>query len=211
MMIEDSLRTNFCTTRRAAQLLGVSVSTVQKYCESGLIEMHKSVGGHRRISVDSLNDYIMNRSHASNNRYKGEYKLKAMLFENDPKVINEFEAYCFNSDLKIQCVKLPSVFEMMVEILEVNPKIILISLDLSEFDGCQFAKSIGKYVRIKNTMVILTSNKYYDLSEYVDSLNGRVVFVQKPIPDGWFDGYFFALKIQKYFAASSREISFGAK
>lgn len=203
MKNEKSTEKKLITTKRAAELLGVSVGTVQKYCDSGLIKMFKSIGGHRRIPLESLNDYILSRDYEYKNKYRGESVIEAMLFENDPQIINEFESYCFKSDLKIRCIKLPSVFEMMIEILEVRPEIILVSLDLAEFDGHQFAKFIEGYSRLKNTMVILTSNKYYDFSGCAASFNGRVAFVQKPIPDGWLDGYFCAIKMQNFLSSYS--------
>jgi excisionase family DNA binding protein len=203
MINEKPTEKKLITTKRAAELMGISVLTVQKYCDSGLIKMYKSIGGHRRIPMESLNEYMLSIEYKSKNKYRGEFKLEAMLFENDPHSINEFESYCFKSDLKIRCIKLPSVFEMMIEILNVRPKLILVSLDLPEFDGFQFAKFIERYSRLKNTMVILTSNKYHDFSDYAASSNGRVAFVQKPIPDGWLDGYFCALKIQHYLSSCS--------
>ena len=44
----------FCTTREAAALLGVSLSTAQLWAESGLLEAWKTGGGHRRISRQSI-------------------------------------------------------------------------------------------------------------------------------------------------------------
>lgn len=44
----------FCTTRRAAELLGVSLRTAQLWSESGVLEAWKTEGGHRRISLESV-------------------------------------------------------------------------------------------------------------------------------------------------------------
>lgn len=45
---------SFCTTREAAQLLGVSVGTIQLWVEKGLLEAWKTGGGHRRVVRDSI-------------------------------------------------------------------------------------------------------------------------------------------------------------
>lgn len=44
----------FCTTREAADLLGISVRTAQLWCESGLLDAWKTSGGHRRIVRESI-------------------------------------------------------------------------------------------------------------------------------------------------------------
>jgi excisionase family DNA binding protein len=56
-MKEVTVQKSFCTTREAAQLLGVSVGTVQLWVENGLLQAWKTSGGHRRVlraSIDSL-------------------------------------------------------------------------------------------------------------------------------------------------------------
>ena len=50
----------FCTTREAAALLGVSLSTAQLWAESGLLEAWKTGGGHRRISRQSIERLLAN-------------------------------------------------------------------------------------------------------------------------------------------------------
>lgn len=44
----------FCTTREAADLLGISVRTAQLWCEAGLLYAWKTSGGHRRIMRESI-------------------------------------------------------------------------------------------------------------------------------------------------------------
>lgn len=55
----------FCTTREAAQLLGVSVTTAQNWSESGLLEFWRTEGGHRRISRASVERLLASPSTAS--------------------------------------------------------------------------------------------------------------------------------------------------
>jgi len=43
-----------CTTREAAELLGVSLRTVQLWVDSGVLQAWKTAGGHRRVSRQSI-------------------------------------------------------------------------------------------------------------------------------------------------------------
>ena len=43
-----------CTTREAAELLGVSLRTIQLWVDNGVLEAWKTVGGHRRVSRQSI-------------------------------------------------------------------------------------------------------------------------------------------------------------
>ena len=50
----------FCTTREAADLLGVSIRTAQLWSENGLLAAWKTAGGHRRITRDSI-EHLLGR------------------------------------------------------------------------------------------------------------------------------------------------------
>jgi excisionase family DNA binding protein len=54
MLIEKT----FCTTRQAADLLGISVGTVQFWVDSGLLSAWKTPGGHRRVTRASINNLL---------------------------------------------------------------------------------------------------------------------------------------------------------
>ena len=48
---------NFFTTREAADMLGVAVSTIQLWVESGILQAWRTTGGHRRVlraSVEAM-------------------------------------------------------------------------------------------------------------------------------------------------------------
>src|SRR5438874_13406548 len=55
---------DFCSTKEAATMLGVSHRTVQLWVESGVLQAWKTAGGHRRIALASVNRLVEQRSHA---------------------------------------------------------------------------------------------------------------------------------------------------
>lgn len=48
---------HYVGTTVAAQTLGVSIGSVQRMVDEGLLEGHLTPGGHRRVAVDSINRY----------------------------------------------------------------------------------------------------------------------------------------------------------
>ena len=44
----------YCTTAEAARSLGVSIRTIQIWVDGGVLTAWKTVGGHRRILLDSV-------------------------------------------------------------------------------------------------------------------------------------------------------------
>ena len=54
-------RSAFCTTRQAAERIGVSHRTVQMWVENGTLQAWKTAGGHRRIANDSVERLLAGR------------------------------------------------------------------------------------------------------------------------------------------------------
>src|SRR3954471_19495975 len=55
---------DFCSTKEAATMLGVSHRTVQLWVENGVLQAWKTAGGHRRIALASVNRLVEQRTHA---------------------------------------------------------------------------------------------------------------------------------------------------
>ncbi|HOI51048.1 MAG TPA: helix-turn-helix domain-containing protein, partial [Azonexus sp.] len=51
----------FCTTREAAEMLHVSLRTVQLWVEAGVLKAWKTDGGHRRLPLSSVQALIKER------------------------------------------------------------------------------------------------------------------------------------------------------
>jgi excisionase family DNA binding protein len=51
----------FITTKKAATMCGLSLGTVQKMTDKGIFKYYLTFGGHRRILLSSVNDYLKAR------------------------------------------------------------------------------------------------------------------------------------------------------
>lgn len=56
------------STFEAAQYLHVSPSTVIRWCNDGLIEYHRTIGGDRRIPINEINRIL--EKHRNEKKYK---------------------------------------------------------------------------------------------------------------------------------------------
>ncbi len=96
----------FCTTREAAALLGVSLSTAQNWAESGLLESWKTEGGHRRISRESVQrliaDPMGNGMHQSMDKAGGggQQALQILVVEDDPLLLKLYK-------VRLRCLEIP--------------------------------------------------------------------------------------------------------
>ena len=49
--------------KQAAKVLGVSESSMKRWCDKGLLEIHRTAGGHRRIPISSLLAFVRSGGH----------------------------------------------------------------------------------------------------------------------------------------------------
>jgi excisionase family DNA binding protein len=63
-----SKRIDVTSTRQAAARLGVALRNVQLWVEQGSLQPWKTVGGHRRVDVDSVERMIAKRAESQGDR-----------------------------------------------------------------------------------------------------------------------------------------------
>jgi MerR family transcriptional regulator, light-induced transcriptional regulator len=54
---------NFISPKQVARAIGVSESTLKRWCDRGLIQMTKTEGGHRRMEVEAVVRFLRDRGH----------------------------------------------------------------------------------------------------------------------------------------------------
>ncbi|MBX3634607.1 MAG: helix-turn-helix domain-containing protein [Rubrivivax sp.] len=64
-MTEPSERRPACSTREAADALGISVPSVQRWVDAGLLKAWRTAGGHRRIDRASIEALLRRRGDAA--------------------------------------------------------------------------------------------------------------------------------------------------
>lgn len=62
MLSQSALPSHCGTTRQVAQQLGVSIGTIQNWVDAGLLRAWRTAGGHRRISWESVDFLIRDRT-----------------------------------------------------------------------------------------------------------------------------------------------------
>src|ERR1700742_436305 len=104
VMSKSPADAEFCSTRDAAELLGVSIKTAQLWVENGVLQAWKTPGGHRRIRRDSVDAMLRKRVHddgeAPPPRKKPQYSV--LIVDDDPQMRRLYEIGIGHWELPIQ-------------------------------------------------------------------------------------------------------------
>lgn len=169
----------FVTTRQAADLLNVSLRTVQLWAESGVLSAWKTAGGHRRISTKSF-ERIRHEQYRASGPQADARKLTIVVVEDDPLYLELYQ-------LKIAAWRLPAVvsaakdgFEALLTIGKLSPQIVIADLSMPGMDGFQMIRSLEESA-VELDLIVITGLSDREI-ERSGGLPEKVKLLKKPPP-----------------------------
>jgi excisionase family DNA binding protein len=136
---------DFCSTKEAATMLGVSHRTVQLWVESGVLQAWKTAGGHRRIALASVNRLVDQRSQAiqSPPAHDGaSLGHKVLLVDDDATLLRLYELEIGGWDMPLDLIKANNGFEALIKIGEAKPDLLISDLSMPGMDGFRMIRTL---------------------------------------------------------------------
>ncbi|MDH5736547.1 MAG: response regulator [Gammaproteobacteria bacterium] len=171
---------DFVSTRQAADMLGISLRSVQYWVENGKLDAWKTAGGHRRIarrSIDKLmieqNSVITGRSSLSN---------PILLVEDEPELLEYYRLHIDSWALPINIETAQDGFEGLMKIGQLNPIAIITDLLMPNMDGFSMIKAIHKKLKNKHTKIIVVTALSRQEIDQRGYLPDDVIIFEKPVP-----------------------------
>ena len=185
---------DYCGTTYAAKLLGLSVATVQSLVEKGEIPAWKTLGGHRRLSLRALNNYLKKHSPQLAQAEPNPRNRLSILVVEDEELIRELYRAHFEAwDLAMDCTFMPSAMEALMDIASMRPDLLITDLNMPGVDGIEMLRSIKRNQQLAAMQVLVVSGLPAEAVEARGGLPSDADFHEKPINFDWLRGYITAL------------------
>jgi excisionase family DNA binding protein len=185
---------DYCGTSYAAKLLGLSVATVQSLVERGEIEAWKTLGGHRRIALQSINAYLAKNSpQLSRADANPKSRLRVLIVEDDPDTRELYRFQFEGWDLPVDCTWMPSALEALMDIASMRPDLLITDLSMPGVDGIEMLKALTRNLQLADMQIVVVSGLPPDAIEARGGLPRHAHMLQKPINFDWLEGYMTAL------------------
>lgn len=139
-------RDDTLTTRQAAELLGVSVRTVQLWVESGVLVAWKTPGGHRRVARDSVMQLmrVPQDPAPEPESLDSSDTFTVLIVEDDANLRRLYELTMAGWNLPIRVRICENGFEGLVEVGRLLPKVIITDLNMPNMDGFAMLRSLAQ-------------------------------------------------------------------
>ncbi len=131
-----------CSTREAADRLGVSLRTVQLWSEAGLLRAWKTPGGHRRILTASIDELLQRRTGVGTRRRAPGGSYQVLVVEDEPDFRQLFELHLRSWELPIHLTSVPSGFDALLQIGASQPDLLITDLRMPGIDGFEMLRAL---------------------------------------------------------------------
>ena len=183
----------YCGTSYAAKLLNLSVGTVQTLVEKNELQAWKTQGGHRRISLQSVEDYQRRHHIQTHSILNGNERLRVLVVEDDDNLLRTLQAHFDKWDMAIDATCMTSAIEALIDLPVLKPQVLITDLRLPGVDGFELIRRLNQHPQLSGMAVLaMTGMSAADVARK-GGLPEAVQMLRKPVDMGWLHGYFHAL------------------
>jgi excisionase family DNA binding protein len=160
---------HYVTTRVAADMLNVSLRTIQLWVESGVLRAWKTAGGHRKVSTESIEAILQKRQQAlavNNKVDDANNHFSILLVENDEKLRKLFAFYFTDWKHKVSLDVVSNGFDGMISLGRKVPDLLITDLNMFGINGFDLVKHLKTSPQFKKLdIAVITASSTDDLPD----------------------------------------------
>lgn len=194
-MINRSIKVvsqDYCGTFYAARLLGLSVGTIQSLVEKGDLEGWRTKGGHRRITLSSIQAYQVSHGLTSKST-PGSPCIKILVVDDDI-IAREFMMNLIEKwKLPVDCTVMASAMEALIDIHGLKPDILFTDLNMPGVDGLELLRTLRGNPSFESMVMVAITGLDTEEIQARGGVPVNTVIVEKPVNTAWLKGFVTAL------------------
>lgn len=154
-------QTDLLSTREAANLLGVSLRTIQLWVESGVLRAWKTAGGHRRVARESVDKLLQEKQAAIQPATlpapaDDAPRKRILIIEDEPNLQKLYRLQISGWSLPADIVTASNGFEGLVQIGQLMPDVVITDLMMPGMDGFAMLRALDAHpdFRLRHCIVV---------------------------------------------------------
>jgi excisionase family DNA binding protein len=132
----------YCSTREAADMLGISIKTAQSWVETGVLQAWKTPGGHRRILRTSVDAMLQERHNAFEPIGDARTEFTVLAVDDDPKMRQLYELHLGDWNSRVRLLIARSGFEALLRVGREVPQVLIADLNMPGMDGFRMVRAL---------------------------------------------------------------------
>jgi len=163
------------TVSQASKCCRVSPKTIINWIEAGHIKSYKTVGGHRRIKKEDLDEFLRQKTDE-------EAKKKILVVDDDKIIVETIVQSLEEDEYGYELISASDGFEAGIQVSHFKPDLIILDIMMPDINGYEVCKKIKSDPETKDTKIVVLSayldeEAYRKMEEY-----GADACFSKPLP-----------------------------
>ena len=171
---------DFIGTRKAAEMLSVSLRTIQLWVEKGTLKAWKTEGGHRRIELASI-EKILKQRQSSLSHKEDKSSLNITIVEDKPELLEQYRLKLESSGLPVKIKTISNAFEGLMDISQNRPDILITDLLMPDIDSVEMIKYLNNNHKLDNSDVIVITNLKNEELNKRGAMPDNIQLMEKPL------------------------------
>jgi len=180
---------SFCGTSYASKLLGLSIGTIQGLVSRKELRAWRTNGGHRRISMKSIQEYQRKHNLQPNAFMHNLEHIKIVVVEDDEPTRVMLQLHFDKWGLPLEVVMYESAIEAMLDIPSFQPQVLLTDLVMPRVDGFALIRTLNEHASLKSLTVVAMTGLQPKQIQSKGGLPEGVHVMHKPLDLGWLRGF----------------------
>jgi len=170
------------TVFQASKYCNVSPKTIINWIEAGHIEAYKTVGGHRRVKVADLENFMKKQGIPILEEGFGSERKRILIVDDDEIIVETIVQALEEEEYDYEIISASDGFEAGLQVNHFKPHLVILDIMMPDIKGYDVCRKIKSDEQTKNTKIIVLSayldeEKFKKMKEY-----GADLCFSKPLP-----------------------------
>lgn len=170
------------TVSQASKYCNVSSKTIINWIEAGHLKAYKTVGGHRRIKKEDLDQFLKDKGMPLPEEPKAEERKRILVVDDDKIIVETIVQALEEDEFGYEMISASDGFEAGLQVSHFKPDLLILDImmpDINGYEVCQKVKSSPetKDVKIIVLSAYLNDEAFKQMKDY-----GADACFSKPLP-----------------------------
>ena len=178
------------STAEVARQLGVSIPTIQRWVDLGILKAWKTVGGHRRLDAASVHAFMRDNGMfdaspaakpAADINTRARSGMLVLIVDDNPDDRDVLEAMIQGALPEARVRTASNGFEALLAIGQEVPRVLVSDIMMPHMNGMEMLRHLNRSLRERPALIVAVSSDSLRSLAHLGALPHGVRFVQKPI------------------------------
>lgn len=186
---------DLCTSRKAAELLGVTPRTIQLWADSGILSSWKTPGGHRRFSLAAIERLAaeiragkvapreLRASPPASEPAAAPGPVRVQVIDDEPGLQRMYAMTFRHWGVPIELRQSLDGYQGLLELGQFYPHLLLLDLHLPNIDGFSIIEAVHRQgLLAQMQLMVVTALNHGQVQRRVADYHPGIEVLPKPIP-----------------------------